>query len=112
MFWDRFYELCIKNNTRPNPVCKELGLSTAIATKWKKGFMPSINTLYKISDYFNVPVAYLIGSDEFITKEEKPTHNLGELSEDEINFLLLIRSLSPDEREALYKMIKGLSSNQ
>ena len=45
----------------PNAVCAELGLSTATATYWKKGTIPKIDALIKLSDYFNVSIDYLIG---------------------------------------------------
>lgn len=40
MFWDRFYSLCLEAGTKPNPVCAELGLSSATATHWKNGKQP------------------------------------------------------------------------
>ena len=35
MFWERFYNLCLQKNTKPNPVAKEIGISSGIVTKWK-----------------------------------------------------------------------------
>ena len=29
MFWNNFIDLCLKNNTKPNQVAKELGISKA-----------------------------------------------------------------------------------
>lgn len=45
-------------------VCSELGLSTAIATKWKNGSIPRDTTLLKIADYFGVSVEYFKGEPE------------------------------------------------
>ena len=59
-FWDRFYELCIKNGTRPNPVAKELGISSGAVTKWKNGSIPDSDMLIKISGRFNVSIDYLL----------------------------------------------------
>lgn len=33
MFWERFYELCLKNHTKPNPLAKEIGISSGVITK-------------------------------------------------------------------------------
>lgn len=64
MFWDRFYNLCIENNTKPNRVCKELGFSTATASHWKAGQRPGSESLNKIAQYFDVSVDYLLGKTE------------------------------------------------
>lgn len=61
MFWDRFYQLCIKHDTKPNPVAKSLGISSGVLTKWKSGGIPNGETLTKIADYFGVAVDYLLG---------------------------------------------------
>lgn len=61
MFWERFYELCIKNNTKPNPIAKEIGISSGIITKWKAGSIPNGEMLIKIADYLDCSVDYLLG---------------------------------------------------
>lgn len=72
MFWDRFIELCSEHNTKPNPVAKELGLSSGSVTKWKKsGAIPNSVTLQKIADYFSVSINYLLGN----TDEKKPAQD-------------------------------------
>ncbi|MBR6242317.1 MAG: helix-turn-helix transcriptional regulator [Ruminococcus sp.] len=63
-FWETFYELCIKNNTRPNPVAKELGFSSAAVTQWKKGTVPSSKSAAKIAAYFNISVDQLLGGNQ------------------------------------------------
>ena len=64
MFWERFYNLCIRKNTKPNPVSKELNISSGVVTKWKTGSIPNGETLLKIADYFNCSVDYLLGRSE------------------------------------------------
>lgn len=73
MFWDRFVELCEKKGCKPNTVAKALGLSSATATKWKRGSAPNSATAYKIANYFGVSVDYLLGHEE----KEKPAANDG-----------------------------------
>lgn len=58
-FWEKFYDLCLTHNTKPNPVAKELGFSSATCTQWKKGSIPSSKTISKISEYFGVSADYL-----------------------------------------------------
>lgn len=66
MFWNKFIELCEMNNIKPNPLGKELGVSSASLTKWKNGAIPGAETLIKIADRFNVSVDYLLGRTEHI----------------------------------------------
>ena len=61
MFWKRFYNLCMRSGKRPNPVGKEIGLSSGIISKWKNGGIPNGETLMKLAKYFDVSVDYLLG---------------------------------------------------
>ena len=61
MFWERFYSLCLKRGKKPNPVGKEIGLSSGIISKWKAGGIPNGETLMKLSKYFDVTIDYLLG---------------------------------------------------
>ncbi|MGM9936452.1 MAG: helix-turn-helix domain-containing protein, partial [Candidatus Ornithomonoglobus sp.] len=63
MFWDCFYRLCEKSGTKPNPLAKELGISSGSITKWKNGGIPNGETLIKIADYFNCSIDYLLGRE-------------------------------------------------
>lgn len=78
LFWERFYDLCLKNNLKPNAVCKTLELSNAAATHWKKGAIPNADAVLKISYYFDCSTDYLLGrsdsprkSMEIINKSEQ-----------------------------------------
>ncbi len=66
MFWERFYNLCLRNGKRPNPVGKEIGLSSGIISKWKNGGIPNGETLMKLARYFNVSTDYLLGLSPYI----------------------------------------------
>ena len=62
LFWERFYLLCLSNGTKPNPLAKEIGISSGIVTKWKnEGTLPNGETLLKIADYLDCSVDYLLG---------------------------------------------------
>ena len=61
MFWQRFYDLCVKMGTKPNPVGKITGISSATITQWKQGSIPSGESLAKIADYFDCSIDYLLG---------------------------------------------------
>ncbi len=60
MFFERLYLLCENKGIKPNTVAKAIGVSTAIATKWKNGTIPNGETLTKIADYLDCSVDYLL----------------------------------------------------
>jgi transcriptional regulator with XRE-family HTH domain len=61
-FWNIFFDLCREKGKAPNTVAKELGISSASITWWKKGERnPSQRTLKAIADYFGISVSYLLG---------------------------------------------------
>jgi len=69
MFWERFYELCCDMGKKPNPVAKELGLSSGVLTKWKNGITyPNGEILIAIAKYFNCSIDYLVG----LTSQKRP----------------------------------------
>ena len=101
MFWDRFYQLCIKQNTKPNPVAKDLGISSGVLTKWKSGGIPNGETLSKIADYFGVSVDYLLGrTDEALPGTKKQAAETGSLSNEDITeqVISLFRQMNARER--------------
>ena len=53
--------MCLKRGKKPNPVGKEIGLSSGIISKWKAGGIPNGETLMKLSKYFDVSIDYLLG---------------------------------------------------
>lgn len=72
MFYDLFYELCVRKGVTPSKACLEMGLSRALAAKWKNTkATPSADTMSKISDYFGVSTDYLLGKEE--QKEKSPS---------------------------------------
>ena len=69
MFWERFLTECNLIGKKPNPVAKELGVSSGTVTGWKRGSLPKPEVLSKIASYFNVSVDYLMGKTDI---KEKP----------------------------------------
>lgn len=73
-FWNVFSKLCNEVGKKPNPVGKEIGVSSAAIANWKAGSIPNGETLMKIADYFHVSVDYLLGRTDEPEKEET-NHN-------------------------------------
>ncbi len=69
-FWETYEKLCFNIGKKPNPVGKELGISSGTITQWKNGSIPSGEKLVQIADYFNVSVDYLLGREDEPTAEE------------------------------------------
>lgn len=64
MFWQRFYDLCIDAGSKPNPVGKKVGISSATITQWKQGAVPAGDNLIKIANELDCSVDYLLGRTE------------------------------------------------
>lgn len=99
-FYKNFLALCASIRKSPSYVCREIGLSNAAASGWKKGKVPSDITLEKLADYFGVPV-------ETLTEEQKETAPTV-TDERDLEMLSLLSRLTPEQKEMLLLQIKGL----
>ena len=75
LFWERFYNLCLSVNKKPNTICNELGFSSATSTHWKNGTMPKGDALLSLADYFDCSVDYLLGRKETKKAAVLPVEN-------------------------------------
>ncbi len=78
MFWENFVKLCEARGVKPNPVAKELGLSSGSVTYWKQGKIPQSTTLQKLADYFGVTTDTLLNDAEAEYKGCKTNLNFWE----------------------------------
>ena len=111
MFWDRFYSLCMENNTTPNAVRLELGLSSSATTKWKRGSVPEGDTITRIAGRFGVTVGYLLGHTDARTNDKAPT---GEpagagLTELDMRLLEIFRGLSAEDQGRMLERAEMLA---
>ncbi len=74
MFYDSLKKICDQKGTTPTTVAKSLGLSNSIATSWKKGRRPRIDTVQKIADFLQVPVESLMDQDKSINVLRIPVY--------------------------------------
>lgn len=109
MFYSYFAELCDKKGVSVNKACKEMGLSRSVAAKWKStDTQPSMNTLYKISEYFNVSIDDLLVHSQ-AGQKENPVTGSDEIknemkyfvSEKDYHFMQWFRSLSSENQKAI-----------
>lgn len=70
MFYDTFIKLCESNGVTPATVAREIGVNPQTISMWKtQGSTPNANTIQKLSDYFGVPISFLLGEK---TTSRKP----------------------------------------
>ncbi len=77
MFYDQFVKLCEAKGTSPSRAAIEAGLSKSTISKWKTtpDAEPSGTALKKLSEYFSLSVAEVLG--EKPKQKEKPAANDG-----------------------------------
>lgn len=106
MFYTKFVKLCNERNISPSAAAEEIGLSRAATSKWAIGQTPRKATLLKITEYFGVPEEYF--SEEAPETEKAPMPvDIGEE-----NILRMYRSLSTEEKGALYAYALSLKEKQ
>ena len=94
MFWDIFFHLCEIRGEKPSQVVNKLNIGAGNVTAWKRGTLPSTKSLEKISDYFGVSVAYLLGKEP----------NRFELSEHEKELITAYRQ-QPEMQSAVDRIL-------
>lgn len=65
-FTERLNYLLKKNNLSSYKLATDCGFSDAIFAKWKKGKTPKPETLFLLSEYFNVSLDYLVGRSDSV----------------------------------------------
>lgn len=85
-FWDTYESLCFKFGKKPNPVGKDLGISSGTISQWKNGSIPSGEKLIQIAEYFNVSVDYLLGREDVsVVSNDTNNKKLDEMSASLLN---------------------------
>ena len=111
MFWENILNLCAENNISPNALCANIGLSNAVATKWKNGSLPHASTLNKIAKYFNVSPELLINGNVCDTKIENSPTVIGKGVLDE-QLIQRLCQLTSAELAQVDAFVQGLLANR
>lgn len=72
---DRIQKLCDENKIKIRPLERSLGISTGTIGKWDTS-SPSADRLYKVAEYFNVSMEWLLtgrdnGTEKFLSNKER-----------------------------------------
>lgn len=65
LFGERVKELRLKHNITQGELAEAMGITATGVCYWESGkAMPNSLTLLKLSDYFSVPITYLLGDNK------------------------------------------------
>ena len=102
-FFERVEALCAEKGVSPDKLCKDLGLSNATATKWRKGAEPRNATKKAVADYFKVSIEYITGeSEQKESPSVTPTDERVRIAMEHIN------GLSSQELDALIPLLEQM----
>lgn len=108
MFYDVYISLCKRDGKKPSPVAVELGLRTSNVAQWKKGSTPRPEVLKKVAAYFNVPISYLLETDDKGIKNPPAVSDEGNKKELLIKY---INHMNQDQLDQAGAFLKWLLSN-
>ena len=105
MFYDRFVYLCKQKGVSPTRAALDAGISKSLVTKWKTNKVqdPSPDVLRKISKYFNITVAELLGEE--IEKAPTVSDERDILNDVDIAFYNGYKELDEADKEVLRDMV-------
>lgn len=91
IFGERVKELRLKKNITQGELAEAMGMTATGVSYWESGkAMPNTSTLLKLSDYFNVSIAYLIGEDSNTNKEQLLFRKIDKVDENKKELLMNI----------------------
>ena len=94
MFKDIFSKILQERGIKPAQISKATGIPTSALSEWKSGsYLPSLENLIKLADYFGVTTDYLL--------EHEPGQPL--MIDEPEAALQLFLNLSPNERKDFIK---------
>ena len=83
-------------------MAEDIGLSNAAPTSWRKGAVPKLTTLEKISKYFDVSVDYLLGKEH----KKTPTPEKGERDYSDLELIEAVMQANEQQKEAIRLFLK------
>lgn len=103
--------LCEEKGIKGAKMCTDIGMSKGILTDLKMGRRAGVNavTAQKIASYFGVSVGYLLGEEE---KEEKPTVNDDELSDNMQKLMKWALSVPENKQELAIKLLQTIVEDE
>ena len=105
--YENIIALCDEKGIKGGKMCTDIGMSKGILTDLKMGRQAGISATnaQKIASYFGVSVGVLLGEEE---KEEKPTVQDDELSENVKKLVEFAKSVPDDKVELVLKLMRTI----
>lgn len=105
--YENIITLCEEKGIKGGKMCTDIGMSKGILTDLKMGRQAGISATnaQKIASYFGVSVGYLLGEEE---KEEKPTADSDELSENIKKLVEFAKAVPEDKQELALKLLRTI----
>lgn len=99
MFYEHINRVCSEKGMKLTPLLKEIGVSTGITGRWKKGGVPGIDIVNKLADKLGVSVDYLLEKTDDPTPADKKIAPLESLDSGEVIRQVLVREgiIKPDQ---------------
>lgn len=89
VFWENYTKLCKQAGQTPTGVARAVGISSGNASAWRNGRIPSMQIVYKLAEYFDVPPNKLIFPEHFSDEEtEKAPAEPAGVTDDQLQFAL------------------------
>lgn len=111
-FVNRIDELLEKKGINRAKLLRETELSESTLRGWKRGVLPGVEPVYKVAQYLNVSVEYLLNGDnqDLVIAEETQPYNDDTPIEDKL--LDYFRKLNEKDKKLLYSICCLLSSSE
>lgn len=105
-FYDVFEHLCAEKGVTPTQAGRDNGIAQGVISMWKKrGSTPKAQTVQKLANYFNVPIALFFNFNDLNTMSET-LDVLAKISPDAI-ITRLDNSANDDDAEIHINLSKG-----
>lgn len=116
--YQKFKELCSKNDVTPYKVGKETGISSSTLSDWKSGrSVPKQEKLKKIADYFGVDINYFYDDNEsnkgYYVDEETKQIAQDIFDNKELRLLFdAAKDASADDLKTVHTMLMALKNKE
>lgn len=105
MFYEIVNNLCKERKTTITRMAEEIGLSNAAPTSWRKGAVPKLSTVKKISEHFGVSVEYLLGEEPEKETKKAPAPK-GEREYSDLELIDAVMRADEQTKEAIRLFLK------
>lgn len=103
IIFQRVSELCREKGISVTGLERELGVANSAIQKWRSATSPSVETIKKVAQYFNVSVDYLVGTTDI----RDTANNLLNAEDGIITLQRAMNRMKPSDKAIFAKMVRG-----